>query len=413
MSKKVIITAIPLRQRLCRITAVKEDGIVTQIQLAGRERENLLGNIYIGKVEKIQENIRAAFVRIAPGLTCYYPMPEHPGNGVLNRRCDGRLLPGDEIMVQVEKEALKEKLPGVTTNLSFTGKYLVLTSGRKDLGLSGKLDNESKRVLRMWIEPLMEEDFGAIVRTNAKFAGKQELLGEFDYLKQRLRRVMETGRSRTCYSLLERTPEDYIQLLRDTAGEELTEIVTDDEEVYQTAASYLEQFQPGDRQKLTFYEDALLPLVKLHSLERALSEALREKVWLKSGGFLVIQQTEAFVVIDVNSGKYTGKKKAQETYRRINLEAAAEIARQMLLRQLSGIILIDFINMQSEDHKQELLHVLQKYCRKDPVKTVVVDMTALNIVEVTRQKVKKSLAEQAAELDWKGETGWKNSGDGN
>lgn len=111
MSKKVIITAVPLRQRLCRITAVKEDGVVTQIQLAGRERENLLGNIYIGKVEKIQENIRAAFVRIAPGLTCYYPMPEHPGNGVLNRRCDGRLLPGMRLWCRSRRRRSRRSFP--------------------------------------------------------------------------------------------------------------------------------------------------------------------------------------------------------------------------------------------------------------------------------------------------------------
>ncbi len=395
----MIITGLTVRQHPCRVTAVKEDGTVTQLALSGTKRENLLGNIYIGKVEKVQPNIRAAFVRISPKAICYYPLPDNPGDHVLNRHPDGRLLPGDELIVQIQKEALKEKLPGVTTNLSFTGKYLVLTSGRKELGFSGKLDGESKRVLRMWIEPLMEENFGVIVRTNARYAQKSELLTEFSYLKQRLQRVTEFGRSRTCYSLLERTPEDYIQLLRDTAADELEEIVTDDPDVYQNIASYLEQFQPQERSKLMLYQDALLPLGKLHSLETALSEALRERVWLKSGGFLVIQQTEAFAAIDVNTGKYAGKKKAQETYRKINLEAAAEIARQILLRQLSGIILIDFINMDSEDHRQELMHVLQRHCRRDPVKTVVVDMTALHIVEVTRQKVRKSLAEQAAELE--------------
>lgn len=398
MSKKLIIAEAAVRQRPCRIVAVKEDGVITQLNVSGRERRSILGNIYIGKVERVQENIRAAFVRVAPETVCYYPLPEHPGDIVLNRRCDGRILPGDELLVQVEKEALKEKLPGVTTNISFTGKYLVLTSGRKELGFSGKLDGEAKRVLRMWTEPLMDGTFGAIVRTNAKFAQKEELLAEFSYLRERFRRVMECAGSRTCYSVLEETPGDHIQLLRDLSGEELEEIVTDEPAAYEAAAAYLERFQPGEREKLRFYEDPLLPLAKLHSLETALTEALREKVWMKSGGFLVIQQTEAFVVIDVNSGKYAGKKKAQETYRKINLEAAKEIARQLLLRQLSGIILIDFINMQSEDHRQELLHVLQKYCRRDPVKTVVVDMTALNIVEVTRQKVKKSLAEQMAEL---------------
>ena len=149
---------------------------------------------------------------------------------------------------------------------------------------------------------------------------------------------------------------------------------------------------------LRFYEDSLLPLYKLYRLETALEEIASEKVWLKSGGYLVIQQTEAFVSIDVNSGKFAGKKKAEETYRKINLEAAAQIARQLRLRNLSGIILIDFINMDNSDHKEELLHVLQKYLRKDPVKGVVVDMTKLNIVEVTRKKVRRPLFEDLSEL---------------
>ena len=128
---------------------------------------------------------------------------------------------------------------------------------------------------------------------------------------------------------------------------------------------------------------------------------LHEKIWLKSGGFLVIQQTEAFVSIDVNSGKYTGKKKAEETYRKINLEAAAEIARQIRLRNLSGIILVDFINMENPDHQDELFHVLQKYLRKDPVKCKAIDITPLHILEMTRQKVRRPLIEDLRELSAK------------
>ena len=140
---------------------------------------------------------------------------------------------------------------------------------------------------------------------------------------------------------------------------------------------------------------------KLYSLEGAIDEVCHEKIWLKSGGFLVIQQTEAFVSIDVNSGKYTGKKKAEETYRKINLEAAAEIARQIRLRNLSGIILVDFINMENPDHQDELFHVLQKYLRKDPVKCKAIDITPLHILEMTRQKVRRPLIEDLRELSAK------------
>ena len=158
--------------------------------------------------------------------------------------------------------------------------------------------------------------------------------------------------------------------------------------------------EPAARETITdtdFKERIQLKKYEVQSIEKALKEALSEKVWLKSGGFLVIQQTEAFVSIDVNTGKYIGKKEAQETYRKINLEATGEIARQIRMRNLSGMILIDFINLNREEDKKELMHVLQRYLNEDPVKGNVVDITKLNIVEVTRKKIKKSLAVELAE----------------
>ena len=150
--------------------------------------------------------------------------------------------------------------------------------------------------------------------------------------------------------------------------------------------------------KARFYQDKLLPLYKLYRVETALDVIQKEKVWLNSGGFLVIQQTEAFVSIDVNSGKYTGKKKMEETFRKINLEAAAEIDRQLRLRNLSGIILIDFINMENPDHRDELFHVLQKLLRKDPIKSRAIDITPLHILEMTRKKVRRPVIEDIREL---------------
>ena len=162
--------------------------------------------------------------------------------------------------------------------------------------------------------------------------------------------------------------------------------MTDIPDIYESISAYLHHYGPEEKEKLRLYQDSLLPLYKLHRLEAALEEIQREKIWLDSGGFLVIQQTEAFVSIDVNSGKYTGKKKAEETFRKINLEAAREIVRQLRLRNLSGIILIDFINMENPDHQDELFHVLQKYLRKDPVKGKAVDITPLHILEMTRKR---------------------------
>ena len=181
----------------------------------------------------------------------------------------------------------------------------------------------------------------------------------------------------------------------------LEEIVTDDREIYTQICGEHTREKDG-KVPVRFYEDKLLPLSKLYRLEKSLEEALDRKVWLRSGGFLVIEQTEAFVSIDVNSGKFSDKKNTRETFRKINLEAAREIAFQLRLRNLSGIILIDFINMEEEEDKKELLKILQGYLRKDPIKAAVVDMTPLNIVEVTRKKVEKSLEEEIKKRkDWK------------
>ena len=225
----------------------------------------------------------------------------------------------------------------------------------------------------------------------------EEILIELDLLVQRYQQVLLKGTSRVCFSLLEESLPEYMQVLQNVYTEHLEEIVTDNKSLYEAVSSYAKTAFPENTQ-IRLYEDKLLPLYKLYSLESALEHGLHEKVWLKSGGFLVIQQTEAFVCLDVNTGKFTANKEMEETFRKINLEAAAEIALQLRLRNLSGIILIDFINMKSPKHKKELMENLQAYLNRDPVKGTVVDMTSLNIVEVTRKKVRKSLTEEMKEL---------------
>ena len=313
------------------------------------------------------------------------------------RKGEAPLRAGDELLVQVERDAMKGKLPALTTNLNFTGKYLVLTTGKKKIGFSSKLSKEESSTLNKWLESEREiksRPYGLIARTNAAEASKEEFFHELTFLKALYQRVAVNGRNRTCFSLLYEAEPFYLEAVRDMYSRSLEEIVTDIPEIFQKLRLYLEDFIPEEAEKLRFYEDRLLPLYKLARLENAVEEICQERVWLGSGGFLVIQQTEAFVSIDVNSGKYTGKKKAEETYRKINLEAAREIARQIRLRNLSGIILIDFINMENPDHQQELFHVLQKYLRKDPVKCRAIDITPLHILEMTRKKVRRPVMEE-------------------
>ena len=399
---KLIITEMEIKSVSCLACAVQEDDRIMELRLEPSGQKSILGNIYVGQVENIASNIGAAFVQIAPGERCYFPLSEAEQCIYASARKEDRpLRPGDEILVQVSRDAMKGKLPALTANLNFTGKYLVLTSGDKKFGISNKLGNEDRSRLAKWMEEETsrpDKEFGIIVRTNAADAEKEEILRELAYLKNQYRKVAVEGRKRTCFSLLYETEPFYISAVRDAYSRNLEEIVTDVPEVYERLSQYLSENSADEKEKLRFYGEKLLPLCKLYRLENALETIQREKVWLDSGGFLVIQQTEAFVSIDVNSGKYTGKKKAEETYRKINLEAAREIARQLRLRNLSGIILIDFINMENPDHQDELFHVLQKLLRKDPVKCRAVDITPLNILEMTRKKVRRPIIEDLREL---------------
>ena len=386
----------------CTVAALSEEERIVEIRLESDQEKSILGNIYTGQVENIASNIQAAFVQIEPGKRCYYPLAEAQ-RAVFSagRKGNGPLRPGDELLVQVSRDAMKGKLPALTSNLNFTGRYLVLTTGDKKFGLSSKLAQEDRHRLSGWLKEEAErpdKEFGIIVRTNAADASKEEILKELEWLKGRYHKAVVQGRNRTCFSLVLETEPFYVAAVRDAYGRDLDEIITDVPEIREMILGYLEEISPELKEKLRFYQDKLLPLYKLYRVETALDTIQKEKVWLNSGGFLVIQQTEAFVSIDVNSGKYTGKKKMEETFRKINLEAAAEISRQLRLRNLSGIILIDFINMENPDHRDELFHVLQKLLRKDPIKSRAIDITPLHILEMTRKKVRRPVIEDIREL---------------
>ena len=371
---KLIITEILLDEVLCTVCAVFRDQKVVELRLEPSGKKNTLNNIYVGQVENIAANIQAAFVRLSDSVNGYLPLNQCT-NAIYadGRKSDQPLRPGDQLLVQINRE----------------------------IGFSNKLSKEESSLLNKWLEEernLPDRPYGLIARTNAAEATKEEFLHELNLLKKQYEKTALHGRNRTCYSLLYESESFYLAAVRDIYTRDLDEIVTDIPAIYEKISEYLSEFQPDKLQILNLYQDKLLPLYKLYSLESAIDEVRHEKIWLKSGGFLVIQQTEAFVSIDVNSGKYTAKKKAEETYRKINLEAATEIARQIRLRNLSGIILVDFINMQNLDHQDELFHVLQKQLRKDPVKCKAIDITPLHILEMTRQKVRRPLIEDLRDL---------------
>lgn len=391
MERKLIIT----NWKEHVLTSVLESGEIVEFHCAKKAEKNepVLGDIYVGKVKNIVPNIGAAFIEIAKGVECYYAISENK-NPIFTQKIGKKpLCIGDELLVQVSKEAVKTKVPTVSANLNFTGKYAVLTTGDTRIGISSKLPKDSRAYFQDLASSYQSDAYGFIIRTNAKEVSAEVVKMELQQLIQEYENLVHIANTRICYSCLKKAPKQYLSELKNIYQDGLTEILVEDSALYDEVAQYLHQHQPEDLKKLRRYEDRLLPLNKLYNVEKKLEDALKEKVWLKSGAYLVIQPTEALTVIDVNTGKCISKKRDERTYLKINIEAAKEAAKQIRLRNLSGIILVDFINLANKELMAELTDAFQKELRKDPISATLVDLTKLQLVEVTRKKVRKPLKE--------------------
>lgn len=376
-------------------TFLQENGEIVEIHCDRPEAEEpkaVLGNIYIGKVQNIAANIGAAFIDIG-GINCYYDLSQAPTALFTKKVGKKPLCIGDELVVQISREAVKTKAPTVSSNLNFTGRYAVLTTGNTRIGVSAKLPRSLRELLKENLNSMKNEDYGIIVRTNAKDVEFDVILQEIDVLHKRYEKLKETASYRTCFSCLETAPRMYLTELKNVYTEGLTEVIVENDALYTEVQEYFRSELPELSEKLTLYKDKSLSLSALYSIRTVLERALSERVWLKHGGYLIIQPTEALTVIDVNSGKCVSKKKTAETYLQINLEAAGEIARQLRLRNISGIVVVDFINLDDTEAMQALLKEMRQELSKDPIQATVVDVTALQLVELTRKKVRKPLHE--------------------
>ena len=332
--------------------------------------------------------------------SCYFPYTKESNFLYTMPKKASELRAGDELLVQVTREAIKTKAPCVSSNLNFTGKYLVLTTGNRTLGISTKIPAEKREELKELLEELLPEErtYGIILRTNGALASAEELREELRSLEAQFTQLYRKALHTPCYTKLSRGESITASILKDVHWEETEKIITDQKALYEELCVSRQDTPAASMCAIEYYEDSLLPLARLYNLERELDQALQEKIWLKSGGFLVIQQTEAFVAIDVNTGKHSSKKDAEENYKQINREAALEIARQIRLRNLSGMILIDFINMRDCEDRSDLIQYMRSLVRSDSMQTVVVDVTTLGIMEITRKKSAKTLAEQLNQL---------------
>lgn len=404
MKRTYIIT----RKNGCIFSLLMEDGHLLQIDIEPEQQETAasVGDVFVGKIKDIVPNIQAAFVEIANGQKCYLSLEKLQKPVFLNPKKDNTPHQGDEILVQVEKEAVKTKTADLTVNINVTGRFLVLTHGKTTLGLSGKIrDEKLRRHYKELLFPFKNEEYGFILRTNAATASDAEILSELERLVGEYRNIRKKAEHAACFSCIAKAPEHFITDLRDlpgAGGEDLgeqIEIITDAPDFYAQLSEYLKKFQPQLSRHLRLYEDSMISLWNLYGMEKQLDRALRRNVWLPCGGYLVIEPTEALTVIDVNSGKAVGKKKDKEAaYFKVNQEAAKEIAAQLRLRNLSGIILVDFIDMKKAENQEKLIASIIQELQKDPVKTNFIDMTALHLAEITRKKVRKPLHEQIQAL---------------
>lgn len=357
-----------------------------------------IGDIFVAKVMNVAQNINAVFIDYQKGKHGYLPINNHYAPLLLNRKYDGHLKAGDELLVQLEKEAVRSKEPVFTADLSLAGKYCVITSCNKSKGVSKKCQKLYRSCLLATIPESIK--YGVVIRTNASELisespdSLEPLITECLKLSEQMDSLIKDAVHRTCYSRVWYSQPPYLTMLRDANNLCYSQIITDDENLYNELYSFLKYSSPELSDKLTLYSDTSYPLSKLHSIDTKIGELLSSKVWLRSGAYLVIEKTEAMYVIDVNSGKNIAKKANSEYILAINIEAAKEIMYQLRLRNLTGIIMVDFINMDNDADKEKLLYELRQDAKYDPIKTVIVDMTALDLVEITRQKNMKSLAEQ-------------------
>ena len=370
MSAQIIITKIKNHM----ISAWLHDHEIVEFQCCNTKQKNIVGSIYLGKVKNVVKNINGAFVEFEKGELGFLPMR------------DRSLKAEEEIIVQVKKEGSREKKPLLSQQIELTGKYLVLTSDKAAIGISNKIkDREQRRELREMAEPMVTESYGFILRTSAAGASREAVMREAQELADKYEEIVRKGRYRTPFQLLEVNQNMESMLLFGKLPDQTEQVITDQD----ILADSLKRQGYNVR-----YAAEAGEIERQYRIRHFLREALSRKIWMRSGGFLYIEQTEAMAVIDVNTGKSIGNKNKADHIRKINLEAAKEAARQIRLRNLSGIIVIDFIDMKSEYDKETLLRVMQQYLDQDSKKAAAVDITKLGLMEITRKKERNPLFRQ-------------------
>jgi ribonuclease G len=395
VGREIAVAVYPDETRV----AVLENGCLVEIDVERTGRRSMVGDIYLGRVENVLPGMEAAFVNVGQERNALLYVGDIFVEGdAAARRPDIKelLKPGQKLMVQVSKDPMGSKGARLTTYISLAGRYLVLLPQASNLGVSQKLHPEERQRLREMLEGIKPPRMGLIVRTAAQGQGEKELRRDLDFLMRKWKEIgAAAGRSKApC--LLYREPELEVRVVRDLLSEEWDRVVTDSLEAAARLREYLRSAAPRLEGKVVLYQGRE-PLFKALDINRQIKEALRREVPLPSGGSIVIDPTEALTAIDVNTGRFVGRSNLEDTVLRTNLEAAREVVRQLRLRDIGGIIVIDFIDMIESRNRREVLEVLEAELEKDRTKSFVVELSRLGLVEMTRKNVSEGLIEAFGE----------------
>ena len=418
MFKELVINVTDHETRV----ALLEDGTIVEVFIERSDDMDIAGNIYKGKVQRVLPGMQAAFVDIGLNQAAFIYVDDIYGEHYIdleeqinnndendlisdfsetdtelqesNKRVpiEDLLTEGEEILVQVAKSPIGTKGARITSYASLPGRFLVLMPKSDHIGISRRIENEAERLrLKEMVLKLRKEDtLGYIVRTAAEGIQEEKLAYEMEFLKDLWANIEKKYKRAPVYSLLHQEITVSLRAVRDLMTQEADRLIIDSRSGYESIIDFLNVFNPNLKDSVELYERTE-PIFDAYNLEAEISRALKRKVWLKSGGYIVIEQTEALVAIDVNTGRYVGTHNLEETILKTNLEAVKEIAYQIRLRDVGGIIIIDFIDMEKKSNQEKVYNAVTEALRKDRSKTHVLPISEIGLVQMTRKRVRKPL----------------------
>lgn len=379
----------------CRL-ALLEDGEVAEVYIERSRKRSVVGNIYVGRVTSVLPGMSASFVDIGVGKNALLYQQDlvimEDGTHVRPRRISKALKQNDTIVVQVTKDPMSGKGARLTTYLSLPGRLMVYMPKSKRSGVSRRLPERERERLRRLARDIRPQEGSTIIRTAAQRARKKDIQDDLAYLEKQWQETRKRISGAKPPTVVYSEPDLAVRVVRDTVTREFKSVLVDSKSEYDRIKEYLSRTAPELKDRVQLYKEKQ-PLFSHYGVDKAIEAALRRKVGMPSGGHIVIDEAEALTAIDVNTGSYTGKKSLEDTVLKTNLEAAVEVVRQLRLRDIGGIIVIDFIDMEILENRARVLETLEAELERDRTKTQVVTLSELGLVEMTRKNVTEGLAD--------------------